>query len=128
VTRADRYLTAGILAVSLLAALALLCLRYSVCRSGVSSTQAVIKAQGRTVRTIGLSARVKRTAFIINGRIGPSTVEVEGLRIRIAQAPCRDKICVRQGWIEKPGETIVCIPNEIIIDIKGIGPLDAVTR
>jgi hypothetical protein len=127
-TRADRYLTAGILGISLLAAMMILFLRFSVSRSGVNSTQAVIKAQGRTVRTISLSADVKSTAFIVNGRIGPATIELEGRRIRIAQAPCHDKICVRQGWIEKPGETIICIPNEIIINIKGVDPLDAVTR
>jgi hypothetical protein len=53
---------------------------------------------------------------------------VEGKRIRMKEANCPDKICVRQGWIEKPGDSIVCIPGEIIIRIEGAAPLDAVTR
>ena len=48
----------------------------------------------------------------------------------IADALCHDKICVHQGKISHRGETIVCLPNKVVIEIEGNeeGALDAVTR
>jgi Uncharacterized protein conserved in bacteria len=48
-----------------------------------------------------------------------STVEINNGRIRIYEANCPDKVCVRTGWISKPGEVIVCLPYKIIVKISG---------
>lgn len=95
---------------------------------GVSSTLAVIKACGKTVRKIDLPDKGRNSTFIVHGRLGPATVEVAGKRIRMKEAPCPGHICVRQGWIENAGEAIVCIPGEILVRIEGTAPVDAVTR
>ena len=46
------------------------------------------------------------------------------------EADCPDQICVNQKAISKTGETIVCLPNKVIVDVKGVesGELDAVTN
>lgn len=46
------------------------------------------------------------------------------------EADCPDQICVNQKAISKTGETIVCLPNKVIVDVKGAdgGELDAVTN
>lgn len=36
----------------------------------------------------------------------------------ITEASCPDQICVHQGWISQPGETIVCLPNQVVVTIK----------
>lgn len=123
-TRADKYLAAGILFISILA-VALFYYRSSL--SPNRASQAVIKANGEVVGRIDLSSGEKRT-FTVAGRLGPATVEVAGKRIRMLEAPCPEKICVKQGWIGNPGESIVCIPGETLIHIEGAAPLDAVTR
>lgn len=48
----------------------------------------------------------------------------------IIDALCHDKICVHQKKISHPGETIVCLPNRVVIGIegKGEGEVDAVSR
>lgn len=48
-----------------------------------------------------------------------STVEFKDGKVRIEDADCPDKICVKTGWISKPGEMIVCLPYRIIIKISG---------
>ena len=126
-TRGDKYLAAGILLVAIFA-LAFPRLQSSLFPMATSSVRAVIKTQGEIVREVDLSGRGGRSTLVVNGRVGPSTLEVEGKRIRMKEANCPDKICVRQGWIEKPGDSIVCIPGEILIRIEGTAPLDAVTR
>lgn len=125
-TRGDKFLLAGLLFVSLLS-MAVLYDRLSLFPGRSESVRVVISVQGKTVRTIDLPAS-SRSTFTIHGRLGPSTVEVEGTRVRMPEAPCPGKICVGQGWISHPGQSIVCIPGEILIRIEGAAPIDAVTR
>jgi hypothetical protein len=126
-TRGDKYLAAGILFIAILA-IALPLLRSSLFPQVNSSHLAVIRVRGKIVREIDLSSNKKNSAFIVHGRLGASTVEVAGKRIRMKEASCPEHLCVRQGWIEKPGESIICIPGEIVIRIEGAAPVDAVTR
>lgn len=37
--------------------------------------------------------------------------------VRSIEADCPDKIDVKQGFIYKPGETIVCLPNRLVVEI-----------
>jgi hypothetical protein len=57
---------------------------------------------------------------IINvpGPLGKTTVEIKGGRVRVLDSPCPNKTCVSQGWVERPGETIVCLPNRVSITVK----------
>ena len=34
------------------------------------------------------------------------------------EANCPDKLCIHQGKISKNGETIVCLPHGLIVEIK----------
>lgn len=51
---------------------------------------------------------------------------------RIVSADCRDQICVRHKPISAAGESIVCLPHELVIEIggdpDGKETLDGVTR
>ncbi|MDI6638910.1 MAG: NusG domain II-containing protein, partial [Bacillota bacterium] len=42
-------------------------------------------------------------------------------RARVRASDCPDKVCVKTGWIEHPGEVIVCLPNRVVVKIQG-GP------
>ena len=91
---------------------------------------AVIKQNGKHLRTIDLSAVTVRQSFPIEGENGCSnTVEVEPGRIRILKADCPDQICVNQGWISDSSVPIVCLPNKLVIEIiGGEDAFDAVTK
>lgn len=126
-TRADKHLAAVILLLAVLAA-AVTWQRFFTPARKSSSALAMIRTQGETARQVDLANSAKPLVFVVSGRLGPSTVEVAGGRIRMLEAPCPEQICVRQGWIEHPGESIVCVPGEIVIQIEGAAKLDAVTR
>lgn len=125
-TRGDKFLLAGILLVSLLS-MATLYGHFAFFSGKIESAQAVITVQGKVVRKISLPVP-ERSSFVVNGRLGPSAVEVEGTRVRMHEASCAERICIGQGWIAHPGQSIVCIPGEILIRIEGAAPVDAVTR
>ena len=40
-------------------------------------------------------------------------------KVFMRDADCKDKICIKQGEISKVGESIVCLPNKVFIEIKG---------
>lgn len=46
------------------------------------------------------------------------TVEVQPGRIRMVEIDCPDGICVKTGWVDG-GTPIVCLPNRLIIEVKG---------
>ena len=37
----------------------------------------------------------------------------------MTEADCPDKICVNTGKISKIGETIVCLPHRVVVEIQG---------
>lgn len=50
--------------------------------------------------------------------------------VHIVDANCRDRLCIKQGSIRYPGQSIVCLPNKVVIKIigeKADSPIDAVT-
>lgn len=85
-----------------------------------SSRIALIKQDGKLIKTINLSTVKNSEEFIIKYKDNDfNKIKVEKGRIRITDANCPDKICVKKGWISKPGENIVCLPHRLIISIDG---------
>lgn len=122
-TRGDEILVAGVLLLAIACAAAL----YGrfLLPDRPRATRGVVTVRGKTVRVVELPSD---GSFVLQGRNGPATVEVAGLRIRMREAHCPGGICLRQGWIRRAGESIVCVPGEIVIRMEGAAALDAVTR
>ncbi|HAZ10698.1 MAG: hypothetical protein A2047_02215 [Omnitrophica bacterium GWA2_41_15] len=59
---------------------------------------------------------------------GKMQFELKNGRIRVLNTDCPHHICKNMGWIKYNGETIVCVPNQVLIEIKSKGPaiIDAV--
>lgn len=45
-------------------------------------------------------------------------VVIEDGQVFVKSADCHNQICVRHRPISKKGETIVCLPNKVLIEIK----------
>lgn len=39
-------------------------------------------------------------------------------QVYMESANCRDHICVKQGKIDKAGQTIVCLPHKLVVEIQ----------
>ena len=77
-----------------------------------SGETAEISIDGRIVKTISLD---KNDTFELNS----FTIDVRDGAICVLDSTCHDKICVHTGYISKPSQTIVCLPERLIIKIKG---------
>ncbi len=59
------------------------------------------------------------TVASFEGPIGNTTIEISNNRVHVLSADCKNQVCVLAGWIEKPGEWIACLPNNVFIVIEG---------
>ena len=50
---------------------------------------------------------------------GYNIVHTENGQAFVTEADCRDQICVDHKKIEKTGETIVCLPHKMVVEIIG---------
>nr|WP_314278503.1 NusG domain II-containing protein [uncultured Peptostreptococcus sp.] len=50
-----------------------------------------------------------------NGRI--NNIYIHNRGVEMTQANCPDKVCIHTGFINKPGQSIVCLPHKINIKI-----------
>ena len=48
-----------------------------------------------------------------------NVLEIRDGYAEISEASCRDQICVKHFHIHYSGETIVCLPNKLIVEIVG---------
>lgn len=48
-----------------------------------------------------------------------NTIEISGGQVKMIDADCPDKICIHTGKISQSGQTIVCLPNKVVISISG---------
>lgn len=94
--------------------------------------QARIEIGGRTVQTVDLARQNGQTVKIgLAG--GEAYLEVKDGAVRIRPMPewlCPRQICSHTGWIRRAGESLVCVPNRLVVRLTGsqASEVDAITR
>jgi len=64
---------------------------------------------------------------VITTPLGTNTVVVDGGRVHIEEADCPGQDCVEHDSISNAGETIICLPNQLVVTISaGEGSMDGV--
>lgn len=77
--------------------------------------RAEISVDGKEIKRLNLD---KDTTYKYQASDGDyNVIVVKDHKIRITEANCNDQICVRRGWIEKSGESIVCLPHKLVVSI-----------
>ncbi|MFT5873772.1 MAG: hypothetical protein ACI8WT_002723 [Clostridium sp.] len=85
-----------------------------------SENIAVIKSEGKVLKTIDLNKVVEPQEVTIKTDKGNyNIISVKHNGIRVKAADCPNQVDVKVGWISKPGQLIVCLPNKLIINIEG---------
>ena len=66
-----------------------------------------------------------REIILLNGKM---TVEIKDNKLRVKKSECPRQLCVNTGWIQYPGETVICVPFKTLIEISSARPpaVDAV--
>ena len=92
---------------------------FSLNRASSSTQEAILSVDGEEIKTFDLSDKSQTYTYRYEEKDGDyNLIEVKDGRIRIKEADCGDQICVRRGWIDQSGETIVCLAHKLLIEIK----------
>lgn len=117
----DIILMASILAASILVML----LMHGLSGKGV---MAIVYVNGEETGKYPLSEDI--TVDIDGVDRGHNTLTIAGGKAFMSDASCPDKLCMHQGRVSKGGQSIVCLPNRVVVRIEGESDsgYDAVTR
>ena len=78
--------------------------------------EAVVEVGGEVVERVKLNGPDERIALSVEG-LSFVLERLDGA-IAICDIDCPDQVCVRTGFIESTGESIVCLPNRVIVRIE----------
>lgn len=115
--KGDKIVSIAIIALLLISCSGVLYYKYMV--QG-SQRIAVIKKDGKIINSYDLKKVKGRVEIKIESEKNHfNVVEVEPNRIRILDADCPDKLCIKTGWISQPSQSVVCLPHKLMITIQG---------
>lgn len=100
----DLFLLIGVISVAIAAAL---CLNFTFQKKDY----AIIEKDGKELAVLPLD---KDAEYAIGGS---NKVAIKDGKAYMAYADCPDKLCIKQGAINKSGTPIVCLPNKVTVSI-----------
>lgn len=88
---------------------------------------AIVTHQGKEILTIDLRQKEEKD-YEVTGTNGTVKIHIQDGKIKVNEENSPLHLCSKQGYIEKAGESIVCLPNEVVIEIIGKQEIDTVVR
>ncbi len=118
----------GIVLLAVIAAALLLWLLHSVIYPAATDGVVEITANGTHYGTFPLDTSRTFTVETANG--GKNTIHIENGQAWVTGASCPDRLCERQGAVSRRGETVVCLPNGLVLTVRDgkQGDVDFIVR
>ena len=73
--------------------------------------------ENNTENTYNLRGKGKIQRIEIPGKVGKCILVISDGKADMESADCPNQICVHHGAISHTGETIVCLPNRVVIEV-----------
>ena len=92
-------------------------------------TKAYVYYDSKLIKTIDLTKN-EVLEYKVNGYNGEVLIETKLNQIRVKKETSPHHLCSKQGWVSTTLETIVCLPNKLIIKLASDkkSELDAIVR
>ncbi len=84
---------------------------------GKQGASVLVTVDGSTYGTYSL-AQNQRVEIVIDG-VTTNILEIQDGKADMVEADCPDKLCVHQKAISKNNETIICLPNKVVVQVTG---------
>ena len=80
----------------------------------------VVLLDGREIERVPISSNMEAREIYIDAGYGNYNIlNITDEGAKIVKASCSDGLCMRQGRIDNPGQSIVCLPNKVVVKILG---------
>lgn len=99
--------------------------------TGYSEKYVSIQVNGEEIKRVIFDKSIIGKTIPIETKFGYNLIEIGDEMVRVIEADCPDKLDVKQGYISQPTELIVCLPNRLVIEIKGLkqtNPVDYISH
>lgn len=85
---------------------------------------AIVKINGEVVDELplGPGEKMEKTYYPNSGQY--NIVEIKDNDIRVREDNSPDQIAVHTGWITRPGQVLICLPHQLVIEIVEKGTSD----
>lgn len=80
-----------------------------------------IYSDSELIKTLSLR---EDTEYEINVDNHKNIIKIENGSVSMIDADCPDKLCEKQGKINKNGMSIICLPNKIVVKINSNTDMD----
>ena len=84
--------------------------------SGDRGDSVVIRAAGQIVKNLPLT---HAQTVSVDGPLGTTRIAIEPGRARVVADPSPRQLCVKQGWLTQSGQAVLCLPNQVSLEIRG---------
>lgn len=89
------------------------------------SNKALVYYNDKVIKEIDLNIDGN---YEVEGYNGKVIIEVKNNKIRVVEENSEKKLCSKQGYISESYESIVCLPNKIVITISSSNEIDTIIR
>ena len=79
---------------------------------------AAIKMTQKDGKEVYKTSIKKDQIYQIPEKNGTNVMQIKDGKVIMKKADCKDQICADHKAIEKSGETIVCLPHKVVIEIQ----------
>jgi hypothetical protein len=80
-----------------------------------AGAMAVVYVNGEKIQEYSLNTDA---SYSLTGEYGKNVLVIKDGSAYMEDADCPDKLCVKMGSVSKGGETIVCLPHKLVIQIE----------
>lgn len=81
----------------------------------------IIESNGKLYGKYSLYEDRKITIESGGKRQNINVVIIDNNEVMVKEASCKNQVCIRHGAISNTGESIICLPNRLVIRIEGEG-------
>lgn len=91
----------------------------------VTGSRVLVSVNGKPYGTYSLS---KDQTVTIRQHGHTNKFTIKDGAVQMTHSDCRNQNCVETGSIRRTSQSIVCLPNRVMIEIKGGGEYDAISN
>jgi hypothetical protein len=91
---------------------------FALSRYDMAGSRVVVEVNGKVYGSYSLSE--DRTINVQRGT-HTNVVKIKNGEVSVTEATCHNQVCVKHKAIHTTGESIICLPNKVVVKIQGEG-------
>jgi hypothetical protein len=93
--------------------------------TSISNPVVIIQHNNKVIGEYPLNVDKK---VYFNGSLGKMGIEIKNNKVRMIESNCPLHLCMKEGWVDKPSQPIICVPNKVVVYIKSSESQDLITK